>query len=87
MCGLVTTPPNEQNIPNLQRQINTSFIGVSPEFEMALYTICFLVGQEQNTIELLDTGDDCFVLNCRCYKMARDKIGTSFVEANAHWEE
>ena len=54
---------------------------------MALYTICFLVGQEQNTIELLDTGDDCFELNCRCYKMARDKIGTSFVEANAHWEE
>ena len=70
----------------MEKRVGTSFIGVSPEFEMALYTICFLVGQEQNTIEL-DTGDDCFELNCHCYKMARDKIGTSFVEASAHWEE
>ena len=70
----------------VEKKVGTSFIGVSPEFEMALYTICFLVGQEENTIEL-DTGDDCFELNCRCYKMARDKIGTSFVEASAHWEE
>mmetsp|Transcript_31637 Transcript_31637/g.68446 ORF Transcript_31637/g.68446 Transcript_31637/m.68446 type:complete len:476 (-) Transcript_31637:79-1506(-) len=70
----------------VEKKVGTSFIGVSPEFEMALYTICFLVGQEQNTVEL-DTGDDVFELNVRCYRMARDKVGTSFVEASAHWEE
>jgi poly(U)-specific endoribonuclease len=65
------------------KNVGTSFIGVSPEFEMALYTMCFLTGEEENTIDL-DTGNDVFKLNCKVFTMASDKIGTSFVEALEH---
>jgi poly(U)-specific endoribonuclease len=67
------------------KMVGTSFIGTSPEFEMAIYTLCFLLGEEDNHITL-DTGSDVFELNIRCYKMARDKIGTAFPEATAHHE-
>mmetsp|Transcript_3736 Transcript_3736/g.10032 ORF Transcript_3736/g.10032 Transcript_3736/m.10032 type:complete len:480 (-) Transcript_3736:172-1611(-) len=71
----------------VEKSVGTSFVGVSPEFEMALYTMCFLIGEEQNTIEL-DTGTgDVFELNVKCFPMARGKIGTSFCEASRHWEE
>lgn len=70
----------------VEKAVGTSFIGTSPEFEMALYTVCFLVGDEDNYVTL-DTGGDVFDLNIRCYKMARDKIGTSFPEAKAHYED
>ena len=69
----------------VEKFVGTSFIGVSPEFEMALYTICFLLGEEENNIEL-DTGTDVFGLKIRCYKMAHDKIGTAFPEATSHHE-
>lgn len=69
----------------VEKFVSTSFIGVSPEFEVALYTMCFLVGEEQNAIEL-NTGTDTFDLNIRCYRMARDKIGTSFPETTSHHE-
>eukprot|EP00538_Stauroneis_constricta_P004554 CAMPEP_0119551048 /NCGR_PEP_ID=MMETSP1352-20130426/4432_1 /TAXON_ID=265584 /ORGANISM="Stauroneis constricta, Strain CCMP1120" /LENGTH=467 /DNA_ID=CAMNT_0007597055 /DNA_START=90 /DNA_END=1493 /DNA_ORIENTATION=- len=69
----------------IEKFVGTSFVGVSPEFEMALYTICFLIGEENNEVEL-DTGTDVFLLNIRCYKMARDKIGTAFPEATAHYD-
>jgi poly(U)-specific endoribonuclease len=64
------------------KNVGTSFIGVSPEFEMALYTMCFLAGQQENTIEL-DTGTDIFKLNCKIYSM-NGKIGTSYVETLEH---
>ena len=70
----------------VEKFAGTCFIGVSPEFEMALYTTCFLVGEEDNAITL-DTGVDVFGLNIRCYKMARDKIGTCFPETTSHYEE
>ncbi|KAG7338723.1 endoribonuclease XendoU [Nitzschia inconspicua] len=66
--------------------VGTSFIGTSPEFEMAVYSMCFLLGAEENHIKL-DTGTDIFELNIRCYKMARDKIGTAFPEATAHYND
>jgi len=31
---------------------SSSFIGTSPAFELALYTMCFLAGEEHNTIEV-----------------------------------
>ncbi len=71
------------NWNGVPKSVGTSFIGVSPEFEMALYTMCFLVGEEQNTIDL-DTGADLFKLNCKVYTMDKDKIGTSFVETLEH---
>lgn len=65
--------------------VGTSFIGTSPEFEMAIYTLCFLLGKDYNHITL-NTGPDIFELNIRCYKIAYDKIGTAFPEALAHYE-
>eukprot|EP00529_Nitzschia_sp_RCC80_P023058 CAMPEP_0113489350 /NCGR_PEP_ID=MMETSP0014_2-20120614/26483_1 /TAXON_ID=2857 /ORGANISM="Nitzschia sp." /LENGTH=476 /DNA_ID=CAMNT_0000383083 /DNA_START=104 /DNA_END=1534 /DNA_ORIENTATION=+ /assembly_acc=CAM_ASM_000159 len=70
----------------VEKFVGTSFIGVSPEFEMALYTLCFLMGDEENHVSL-DTGTgDTFDLNIRCYKMAHDKVGTAFPEATAHYD-
>lgn len=70
----------------VMKNVGTMFLGVSPEFEFALYTLCFLMGNEQNNLEL-DTGDEVFGMNIKCFKMARDKIGTSFPELKHHYEE
>lgn len=70
----------------VEKFVGTSFIGVSPEFEMALYTMCFLVGEKENPVEL-DTGSDIFNLVIKCYSMARGKIGTTFPEVSSHYEE
>jgi poly(U)-specific endoribonuclease len=70
----------------IEKMVGTSFIGTSPEFEMALYTTCFLVGGEDNYVTL-DTGVDVFDLNIRCYRMGSNQIGTSFPEAKSHYEE
>jgi len=67
----------------VEKMVGTSFIGVSPEFEMALYTTCFLVGQENNKVTL-NTGTDEFDLNIKVYTMSHDKIGTSYSEALSH---
>ncbi len=69
----------------IEKFVGTSFIGVSPEFEFAVYTTCFLLGDEENDI-VLKTNTDEFHLKIRCYKMARDKIGTAFPEATAHYD-
>ena len=66
----------------IRKSIGTSFVGVSPEFEMALYTMCFLVGEENNMLEL-KTDNDVFTLNCKVYRFG-DKISTSFVETKGH---
>lgn len=57
-------------------------------FTHPLYLLCsFLMGEEENDITL-DTGTgDVFDLKIRCYSMARDKIGTSFPEATAHYDQ
>jgi poly(U)-specific endoribonuclease len=69
----------------VEKFVGTCFIGVSPEFEMALYTMCFLTGDENNIIEL-KTGTDTFEIDIRCYRLG-DKIGTSFPETKSHYEE
>jgi poly(U)-specific endoribonuclease len=69
----------------VEKFVGTSFVGVSPEFEMALYTICFLTGSEENRVEL-NTGTDTFGLIIKCYTMARGKIGTTFPEVTSHYE-
>jgi poly(U)-specific endoribonuclease len=69
----------------VEKSVGTSFIGVSPEFEMAVYSMCFLLGEENNEVTL-NTGTDEFVLNIKCFTYARDKIGTAFPEALEHYD-
>eukprot|EP00536_Pseudo-nitzschia_multiseries_P017987 jgi/Psemu1/53534/gm1.53534_g len=70
----------------VEKAVGTSLIGTSPEFEMALYTTCFLMGEEDNEVSL-DTGTgDVFDLNIRCYSFHGDKIGTAFPEISAHYD-
>ena len=71
----------------VEKSVGTSLIGVSPEFEMALYTMCFLTGDKDNEVELETGTGDVFGLNVKCYKYAGDKIGTCYVEATEHYEE
>jgi poly(U)-specific endoribonuclease len=70
----------------VEKFVGTSFIGVSPEFEFALYTMCFLAGEKENEIQL-KTGTDTFGVTIKCYSMDRDKIGTSFPEVTSHYED
>uniref|UniRef100_M4BMD6 EndoU domain-containing protein n=1 Tax=Hyaloperonospora arabidopsidis (strain Emoy2) TaxID=559515 RepID=M4BMD6_HYAAE len=61
------------------KPVSTSLIGVSPEFEMALYTLCFLNGQENNPVQL-----GPYLCNIKCFSFGRGKdtrIGTAFPEA------
>lgn len=68
-----------------EKFVGTSFIGVSPEFELALYTMCFLTGEGSNDVDI-DTGTDKFQLDVKVHTIARDKIGTTYVEATGHYE-
>lgn len=71
----------------VEKFVGTSFIGVSPEFEFALYTLAFLAGEEENFVTL-DTGEEAFDLNVKCHKYDRgSKVGSRYVEALAHYEQ
>lgn len=37
------------------KNVSTSLIGVTPEFEIALYTLCFLAGEEENHVQVNHT--------------------------------
>ena len=51
---------------------------------MALYTICFPVGEDENVIDL-STGTNEFKLNGKVFKFGNE-ISTSFVEALEHYD-
>jgi len=68
----------------VEKSVGSTLIGVSPEFEVALYTLCFCMGKEHNSVEL-KTGNDIFDLTINCYRYG-DHIGTSYPEARAHFE-
>ncbi|XXG77966.1 hypothetical protein AAC387_Pa08g2010 [Persea americana] len=55
------------------KSLSSTLIGVSPEFEIALYTLCFYLGEEDNHIQL-----GPYPVNIKCYRMGRDKIGSVF---------
>jgi poly(U)-specific endoribonuclease len=48
-------------------------IGVSPEFELALYTLCFYMGEEDNRVNI-----GPYTVNVKCYRMGNNKIGSAF---------
>ena len=52
------TGPDERII-NIQfgwggdvKPVSTLFVGTSPEFDMALYTLCFCAGEQENFVHL-----------------------------------
>ncbi|KAL5973745.1 hypothetical protein ACLOJK_030401 [Asimina triloba] len=55
------------------KSVSTTLVGVSPEFEIALYTLCFYSGEEDNHIQL-----GPYPVNIKCYRLGRDKIGSVF---------
>jgi hypothetical protein len=58
---------------------SNSLIGVSPEFEMAIYSLCFLNGNENNHVQL-----GPYRCNVKCFSFGsgdRAKIGSVFLEA------
>lgn len=52
----------------------SSFIGTSPEFELALYTMSFLMGNEDNKVEI--AGYD---VNVKCYKFTDKYSGKTYI--------
>ncbi|XP_042191617.1 poly(U)-specific endoribonuclease-C [Callorhinchus milii] len=75
-------PDEDDHVLNLQfswkhmvKPIGSSFIGVSPEFEFALYTICFLLSQDKVSRELVLV--DEYHLQIVVYRHGR-YIGTSY---------
>eukprot|EP00180_Rhodochaete_pulchella_P001294 Plantae.Rhodophyta-Rhodochaete_pulchella.ctg2103.p1 GENE.Plantae.Rhodophyta-Rhodochaete_pulchella.ctg2103~~Plantae.Rhodophyta-Rhodochaete_pulchella.ctg2103.p1 ORF type:complete len:374 (+),score=76.80 Plantae.Rhodophyta-Rhodochaete_pulchella.ctg2103:526-1647(+) len=54
------------------KPVSTCFIGVSPEFELALYTLCFLCGEEENRIKV-----GPYECTIKCYRLG-SMIGTAF---------
>ncbi|XP_037537800.1 poly(U)-specific endoribonuclease-C-like [Nematolebias whitei] len=76
------TPDEDDHVLNLQfswkglvKPIGSSFIGVSPEFEVALYTIVFLTSTEKMTSVVVKV--DEYVLELVVYRHGRS-IGTSY---------
>ena len=52
--------------------IGSSFIGTSPEFELALYTILYFCSSESHT-DVTIAGQDVVLI---CFKMGRSALGT-----------
>ena len=65
-----------------EKPIGSSLIGVSPEFELALYTLLFLLGKKDNVV-LVDLGHGGVKaetkLDIKCFRM-RGKVGSCYVE-------
>ncbi|KAL3780300.1 hypothetical protein ACHAW5_005714 [Stephanodiscus triporus] len=74
----------------VEKFVGTSFIGVSPEFELALYTMAFMrtlhTGEEDNYVTLDVGGGEAFDLNVKCHTYNGDQVGSCYVEAMAHYD-
>ncbi|GJN26850.1 hypothetical protein PR202_gb14811 [Eleusine coracana subsp. coracana] len=55
------------------KSVSSTLVGVSPEFEVALYTLCFFVGGEDNRVDI-----GPYTVNIKCYRMGNNKIGSAF---------
>ncbi|EOA18713.1 hypothetical protein CARUB_v10007291mg [Capsella rubella] len=55
------------------KSVSSTLVGVSPEFELALYTMCFFMGGEENHIQL-----GPYNVNVKCYRLGNNRIGSAF---------
>ena len=66
-----------------EKNCSSCFIGTSPAFEIALYTLCFFAGNEDNSIQIGFNffNLDKYSLNIKCYKFTHGgklRIGSCF---------
>ncbi|KAK1684441.1 hypothetical protein QYE76_045289 [Lolium multiflorum] len=63
------------------KSVSSSLIGVSPEFELALYTLCFYMGGEDNRVNI-----GPYTVNVKCYRMDAEahKYIHTLTSMNAH---
>ncbi|XP_073047861.1 uncharacterized protein [Primulina eburnea] len=54
------------------KSVSSTLVGVSPEFEVAIYTLCFYLGGEDNHVEL-----GPYLVNIKCYRLG-NRIGSVF---------
>lgn len=73
------TPDSETQLLTIQfewngvlKSVSSTLVGVSPEFEIALYTLCFFMGGEDNHVQL-----GPYPVNIKCYRHG-NKIGSVF---------
>lgn len=62
------------------KDVSSMFIGTSPEFELALYTLCFLAGQEENIVQVGD-----YEVKIKVYRIKSkygDKVGSAYPEVS-----
>ncbi|OVA06864.1 Endoribonuclease XendoU [Macleaya cordata] len=55
------------------KSVSSTLVGVSPEFEIALYTLCFFMGGEDNHVQI-----GPYPVNIKIYRLGNDKIGSAF---------
>lgn len=84
ICLLTLQPDSETQLLTIQfewngvlKSVSSTLIGVSPEFEVALYTLCFFLGGEDNHVEL-----GPYPVNIKCYRLG-NKIGSVFPVAES----
>uniref|UniRef100_A0A803PN21 EndoU domain-containing protein n=1 Tax=Cannabis sativa TaxID=3483 RepID=A0A803PN21_CANSA len=73
------TPDSETQLLTIQfewngilKAVSSTLVGVSPEFEIALYSLCFFVGGEDNHVQL-----GPYSVNIKCYRLGNN-IGSAF---------
>ncbi|KAL3817959.1 hypothetical protein ACJIZ3_003864 [Penstemon smallii] len=59
------------------KSVSSTLVGVSPEFEIAIYTLCFYLGGEDNHVEI-----GPYPINIKCYRLG-NKIGSAFPVADS----
>ena len=50
----------------VMKSVSSTLVGLSPEFELALYRLCFCMGNENNYVEL-----GPYLVNIKCYCLGK----------------